>query len=81
MMWQIGESFLLVKIFSYTVHCMACSYTVTISPATIPSFAVLPTEELAFQCATLLNWEWGLQRDKAMNLAVLCGICGYFFSA
>ena len=28
---------------------------------------------LAFQCTTLLSWEWGLQGDKAMNLAIPCG--------
>ena len=47
----------------------ACSYTVALSPGTIPSFAVLHTEKLAFQCATLLSWEQG----QAMNLAVLWG--------
>ena len=35
----------------------ACSYTVALSPGTIPSFAVLHT---AFQCATLLSWEHNL---------------------
>ena len=46
------------------------SYTVgALSAGIIPSFAVLHTEKLAFQCATLLNWESGL----AMNLAVVCG--------
>ena len=44
---------------------------------TIPSFAVLHTEKLAFQCATLLSWEW----DRAMNLAVLCDFQTIFFSA
>ena len=39
---------------------------VALSPGIILSFAVLNTEKLAFQCATLL-WV------KAMNLAVLCG--------
>ena len=35
----------------------AYSYTVALSPGTIPSFAVLHTEKLAFQCATLLSWK------------------------
>ena len=34
---------------------------------------MLHTEKLAFQCATLLSWEEGLQGGKAMNPAVLCG--------
>ena len=50
----------------------ACNYTVGISPSIIPSFAVLH-EKLAFQYAALLSWEDGLQGDKAMNVAVLCG--------
>ena len=38
----------------------------------IPSLAVLKTEKLAFQCATLLILEYGLG-IRLMNLAVLCG--------
>ena len=35
----------------------ACSYTVAFSPGVIPSFVLLHTEKLAFQCTTLLSWE------------------------
>ena len=47
--------------------------TLVVSQGIIPSFAVLHTEKLAFQYATLLSWECGLQGDKAMNLPILCG--------
>ena len=47
---------------------MHVPYTVTLSPGIIPSLAVLHTEKLAFQCATLLGPAEG---DKAMNLAAL----------
>ena len=57
----------------------ACSNTLALSPGIIPSFAVLHTEKLAFQYATLLSWEEGLQGDKAMNLAILCGDFWTFF--
>ena len=49
--WQYREPACIVWLY------YACSYTVAISPGTIPSFAVLHTEKLAFQYATLLSWE------------------------
>ena len=54
----------------------ACSYTVATSPGIILSFAVLHTEKLAFQCATLVSWEEGLEGD---NVTVLCGDFWTFF--
>ena len=48
-------------------------YGSTMHIATIPSFAVLHTEKLAIQCATLLGIVWA-RGDKAMNVAVLCGV-------
>lgn len=35
----------------------APSYTVALFPGPIPSFAVMSTEKLAFQYATLQSWE------------------------
>ena len=36
----------------------ASSYTIALSSGTIPSFAVLHIEKLAFQCAILLSWDY-----------------------
>ena len=56
----------------------ACSYTVALSPGIIPIFAVLHTEKLAFQWATLLSWVrgrgWGYESSCAyqnMPMAVV----------
>ena len=47
----------LVVLYDSTVH-------VALYPGTIPCFAVLHTEKLAFQCVTLLSWD---------KVAVQCG--------